>query len=75
MKYVGKLMILSLASFSAYSILLTVLYLSLACLLGDVKMLTACQSLYGRSIRDSVPKQEEDSNAGALYFFNTKVGL
>lgn len=69
-------MILSLASFSAYSIFLTILYLSLACLLHNAEMLTAYQSsLHGKDKGDSVLKQEKDSDADVLCFFDTRISL
>lgn len=75
MTYADESLILSLAGFSAYSILLTVLYLSLAFLPRNAKMLIACQSLREREKGDSIPKQEEDGNASTLRFFNTGIGL
>lgn len=75
MTFADKLLILSLVGFSAYSIPLTVLHLSLAFLPRDAKMLTACQSLRKRKKGDSIPKQEEDGNASTLRFFNIGIGL
>lgn len=68
-------MILSLASFSDCSILLTVLHLLLACLPRDAKILTACQSLCERGEGDFVPERDGEGDAGALHFLDTGVGL
>lgn len=75
MTYAGELLILFLASSSTYSILLTILHMSLAFVLCDAEMLTVCQLLRSRRERDYIPKQEEDGNANALCFLNTGIGL
>lgn len=75
MTYASELMILSLRSSFAYFISLTILHLSFACLLRNAEMLTVCQSLHRKSKGNSVPKQEEDGDAGTLYFLNIGIGL
>lgn len=49
--------------------------MSLACLLRNAEILTACQSICKRDKRDSIPKREEDGDANALCFLDTGVGL
>ena len=68
-------MILFLGSSSAYSIFLTILHLSLACLPHNAEMLTAYQSLRKRDKQDSIPEQNGEGDACALCFFETRVGL
>lgn len=75
MMYIGKLMILFLASSSTYFIPLTILHLSLAWLPRDAKMLTACQPVYRKNEGNSVLEREQEGNVGALSFFNTKINL
>lgn len=75
MTYANESIISFLTNSSTCFILLTVLYLSLACLLYDAKILTACQLLHKKGEGDSVPEWEEDDNADTLYFFNTGIGL
>lgn len=75
MIYIGELLILFLKGYSAYSILLIVLYLLLGFLPCNAKILIACQLLYGNKKVDFILKQNKDGNANALYFLDIEIGL